>query len=167
MERSFLQALFVVVQLLVQPSVLEGDRERRRHGRQQLLMSIRKRVVLGALEIHHADQAILEQERHHQLGTRANLRSARDVARVEVDVGHSHRLAQRGGGAADAVTQGDRSRGFDLASVSIDRKPGFQDLLALVEEHHRVDVVVDDLPQAGCRPCAAVAGGSGSTSFPG
>ena len=54
---------------LVEPRVLDGDRRLARQQRQDLDVVLREGVELRALEIEHADAAVLDEQRNDQLGS--------------------------------------------------------------------------------------------------
>ena len=57
-----------------------------------------------ALEIHDADDAVLDDERHGHFGANVGVRG--DVARVLGGVVDAHDVARFGGGAGDAFAEG-------------------------------------------------------------
>ena len=136
-----LQAALILADFFVQPGVLEGDGDVGGQGGEHLLVLLGESVVLGAFEIQHADEAVLDHQGHHQLGVDVDGVAAGDVARVEVDVGDAHRLAQGGRGAADADAH--RQPGLNgQPLVEAQREGVLEQLRLLVPEHHVKAVVV-------------------------
>ena len=75
---------------LVHAGVLDRDGGLAREHREDLDVALRERVELGALDIEHADAAILDEHRHDQL--RPDVLDHLDVAWVLRDIGREHRL---------------------------------------------------------------------------
>ena len=65
------EARLAVANRFVEPRVLDRHRRFRGQQRQQLDVLLVERVRLRALEVEHADAAILQQQRHHQLRSHA------------------------------------------------------------------------------------------------
>ena len=82
--------LFSTPDFLVEPRVLDGHRRLAREQRQQLRVLLREGVELGALEVEHADAAILDQHRNDQFGS--GVRDEVEVAGILRHVGDEHRL---------------------------------------------------------------------------
>ena len=103
-------------------------------------MAFRERVELGALEIEHADAAILQHQRDRQL--RPRIVHQLDVAGIERHVGHVHRHLVEGGIADDAVAQLHAGNG-DLVAVS-HGDLHFQIARTFVDEKDAEGAVVDE-----------------------
>ncbi len=85
-----LQSLLVGANRLVEPRVLDGHRRLAGEQRHHFLVALREGVELGALEVDHADAAVLHHQRDHQLGP--HVVHQVDVTRVGLHVGHEHDL---------------------------------------------------------------------------
>ena len=64
---SFSSRISLARMRLVEARVLDRDRRLAGEQRQDFDVALRERVELRALEIEHADAAILQQQRNHQL----------------------------------------------------------------------------------------------------
>ncbi len=84
------QSLLLPGDLLVQPRILNRDRDLRRQGRHRAVVIVGKKSPPGMLQVEHSDDFVFVNQRHGQL--RAGLRIHHDVARVLADIRDQHRL---------------------------------------------------------------------------
>ena len=90
-----LQTLLLPGNLLVQPRVLDRNRNLRRQRGQRALVIFGEISAARMLQIEHADHFFLVDQRHRQF--RARLRIQQDVARILAHIRNQHRfLALRG-----------------------------------------------------------------------
>ena len=102
---------------------------------------LRERRHLGALEVEHADAAILQQQRNHQLGP--DVLDGVDVARILRHVVHQHRLLVERGVADEPLAELHRLERARVVAV-LDRQLHLQHLARFVEQGDAEDAVVDD-----------------------
>jgi hypothetical protein len=136
-----LVARLVALDRLDQPRILNRHRGFRRQQRQQLDVLLVERVGLGALEVEHANAAILQQQRHDQLGADAGHRG--DVARILGDVRHQHHFLVQRRIADQAFADLDGLQRPRIVA-EFDRHLQLEGLRVFVEQRDAEDAVVDD-----------------------
>ena len=137
---------------LVEPGVLDRDGGLAGQQRQDLHVALVEGVELGAFEIEHADAAILQQQRNHQL--RPRVVDDLDVARILRHVRHQHRLLVQRGVADQARSELDPC-GRRLIAVA-DGDLHLELLGLLVQQQDAEGAVVDHAPgQVGDARAAA------------
>ena len=99
-----LHRLFTALEFFVQTGVFDGDGDLWSDQFQGADVVFRKRADVTAFEIHHADDAVLHNQRDRDFA--ANARVRLDVARIAEGIARQHRLARTGGGAGDALVHG-------------------------------------------------------------
>src|SRR5205085_1191800 len=97
-----------------------------------------------ALQIEHADQPVLQEQRNHQFGAHHLAGVARDIARVQANVIEPNRLTSRGGVAGNSAVQWNAEARRDGIFV-VHCENAFEQLCFLVPQHYREHVIVDDL----------------------
>ena len=64
-----------------------------------------KGVGVGAFQVEHADEAVLQKQWHHKFGAHGQIGIALDVARVVERVGNAQGAALACGGSGDALVE--------------------------------------------------------------
>ncbi len=140
-----LQAFFLVGDALVEARVLNRDGNRRRQRCHGALVVFREEAAARVLQVEHADDFALVDERHAELGARLGIQA--DVARVFGYVRHQDRFAVGRGVAHEAAIE--RDVVLELhALLEAQREAVLQFLLRLIEQQDAEHLVVNDLRKA-------------------
>ena len=132
-------------QFLVEARVFDRAGDLRREQRERAHVVVGEEADAVAFEVDYADHAVLRDERHGDLG--ADIGVGGDVARVLGGFVNADGFARLGGGAGDALAEGDV---IDLyALVVAARKAVAQQLLLVIDEQDAEGVVGDDAAHGG------------------
>ena len=128
--------------------VFDGRGQPARQEHQNFLLLRGEVIDLGTLDIDDANDLVLEDQRHGQLG--ANAIDGVDVARIGAHVANENGLAAGGGRSGDALPYGEAPGVQNLLAVAHRETVG-EGLSALVEQHYREDLVIDQALDEGGR----------------
>jgi hypothetical protein len=130
--------------VFVEAGIFQGNGDVGTQGDEHALVLGGEGVGVGAFQVEHADQAILEDQRHDQLGAGVKADVALNIARVLEGVVDSEDPALAGGGAGESLMQ--RKTQARGNGVAITQGEGtFQVLGLFVPEHDTENVVVNEL----------------------